>query len=320
MKHLFLFTLLSVLFTSCFESDERVSPFPGQITTITDSVQSYQSWFDLESESVVSVNPVNEWALAFETSPGGWRIIVNSGADWFIYNTKVNTFPSAVNMPERFNGLFDNQQLWPDSTATGDWRKHDNTYLLARYRNGSFIDHKSVRFADYSDTSYIFYYNDGIRTDSVNIHKDSENTFSYYSFDKRSQVYPEPGKEAYDLLFTSYYDTPTLFGQTIPYKVGGVLLNHFNTMAVLDTLHNYGEIDIEMISGLEFSSQRDIPGFNWKEVVVDIAGGGIAMYSVRENYNYVIRTAQGNYFKLRFLSYTLDGRTGHPRFEFVKLN
>jgi len=132
-------------------------------------------------------------------------------------------------------------------------------------------------------------------------------------------VYPEPDKAEYDLLFTSYYDRPTLFGQTIPYNVAGVLLNTWNTTGAIDSIRSFGEISMETIATLNFSQKRDIPGYNWKDVVVDITGGGSATYNVKTKYNYVIRTAQGNYFKLRFLSYTLDGRSGFPRFEFTSL-
>jgi len=318
MRYLAISALFPVLI-SCFGPDERVLPYPGEITTISDSLQTYQSWFDLETGAVTSVNPAEEWELAFESDPEGWRILVNSGAGWFISNTGFHDFPANVQMPSRLEGLYDPQQLWPDSTATGNWRAHTNTYLLARYDNGSFSAHKQIRFLGYSDSSYIFVFIEQEVTDTVFIIKDKDSNFSYYSFTAKSQVYPEPPKNQYDLLFTSYYELATLFGQTIPYKVGGVLLNSRNTEAAVDSIHRYEEITISSIPLLYLRGQRDIPGYNWKNVVVDISGGGSASYSVRINYNYVIRTAQGNYFKLRFLSYMLDGRSGYPRFEFAAL-
>jgi hypothetical protein len=170
-----------------------------------------------------------------------------------------------------------------------------------------------------SDTTYRFAFVEASVRDTVIIYKKDEVNFSYYSFKEHKQVEPEPEKTGYDLLFTSYYDLATLFGQTIPYQVGGTLLNIWQTSVAADTIHNYSDITYETISQLHFSRQRDIPGYRWKNVVVDITGGGSATYVVKTQYNYVIHTAQGNYFKMRFLSYTLDGRSGFPRFEFSRL-
>jgi len=315
----FLLPACFLLLISCFETDEQVIPYPGEITTIADSVQSVQSYFDLESAGTVKSNRVSEWQLGFESAAEGWRVIVNSGADWFIYNTGSEDFSVDVNMPARLEGLYDTQNLWPDSTATGNWTLHENIYLLALYENGSFSRPIKVKFLNYSDSNYTFYYEDEIMTDTVTLLKDPQTNFSYYSFSERIQVYPEPDNDEYDLLFTSYYDRPTLFGQTIPYKVAGILLNIWNTAGAIDSVHSFGAITIETAATLNFSRKRDFPGYNWKDVVVDITGGGTATYNVKTHYNYVIHTAQGNYFKLRFLSYTLDGRSGFPRFEFSRL-
>jgi len=317
MKYLLLF--FPFLFLSCFEPDERADPYPREITSILDSVQNWQSWFDFEKEVVTHVNPVTGWELAFESSSEGWRILVNSGADWFIHNTGNNDLADEAQMPAKLTGLYDIQSLWPDSTAIGNWTMHAHVYLLARYKNGSFTDHKKIRFLGYTTNSYIFYYEDEFRADTVLINKDQETNFSYFSFQQQIQVYPEPAKPDYDIVFTSYFDTPTLFGQTIPYKVAGVLINPWNTRGAIDSIRSFEEISLETIAGLNFTEKRDFPGFNWKDVVVDISGGGSATYNVKTHYNYIIHTSQNNYFKLRFLSYTLDGRTGFPRFEFSKI-
>lgn len=319
MKQLLSITASLLIIYSCFDKDERVLPYPGEITSISDSIQTNQSWFDLETGTVVSSNPSADWELAFESNPEGWRVLVNSGADWFIYNTGSEDFATTVGMPVQLEGLYDSQRFWPDSTATGNWTLHDNIYLLARYENGRFGKHKKVRFLSFNEDAYEFYYVDSVAADTVTILKDGESNFSYYSFENNSQVYPEPGKTDYDLVFTSYYDLATLFGQTIPYKVGGVLLNTWNTNAAIDSIRSFAEIGTETISLLNFTGKRDVPGFNWKDVIVDITGGGTATYNVKTNYNYVVRTAQGNYYKLRFLSYTLDGRSGFPRFEYSLL-
>ena len=129
----------------------------------------------------------------------------------------------------------------------------------------------------------------------------------------------EPDRSAYDMVFGSYYDMATNFGITMPYLVGGGLINVWQTTAALDSVTGYSEITTETIPALDLKPQRDIPGYNWKTVTVDVSGGGAATYDVKTHYHLLIRTAQGNYFKLRFISYSLDARSGYPQFEYQLL-
>jgi hypothetical protein len=327
MKTLLTAGMLLLIMQACFKEDERVLPYPGITSTIPDSVQAYESFFDFESGEVISSFPINEWQLGFECGKNGWRIITNSGAGWFIYNTRQRIIPSGMEMPVNLAALYDVMHLWPDSTAVGHWVNTDNepgaytnfVYMMGKYTNGRFADRKEIQFLELTDTSYTFYYHDEHVSDTVIIKKNDEFNFTYYSFDKQNQIQPEPEKSTFDLMFTSYYDLATLFGQTIPYRVGGALINVWQTQVALDSTFQFDDIDAATIPQLNFSSQRDIPGYRWKNVTVDITGGGTATYEVRTNYNYIFRTQEGNYFKLRFLSYTLDGRSGFPRFEYSGL-
>jgi hypothetical protein len=315
--------------TSCFEEDERVNPYPTEVTTITDSVQVYQSYFDFESGHVVRSNRSDAWQLGFECGMDGWHIIVNSGSSWFIYNTRQTQIDAVKNMPCSVNHLFDVQHAFPDSTAVGDWvittqngnEYTRNIYLLGRFYDGSFINIKQIEFHEVNDTSYRFFYTEHESgfTDSVTIIKADSVCFVYYSFDHRNQVNFEPDKSTYDLVFGPYFDIATLFGITIPYQVGGAFQNCWQTEAVLDSINRYDDIDFSILPAYNFVRQHDIPGYRWKAVSVDISAGGIATYAVKSHYNYVIHTAQDNYFKMKFLSYTLDGKSGFPQFEFSKL-
>jgi hypothetical protein len=321
--------VILIITVSCFKEDERVTPYPNKVTTISDSVQVYQSYFDFESGRVVKSERCDAWQLGFECSTGGWHITVNSGANWFIYNTGQTALDVVQNMPGSLDHLFDIQHAFPDSTAVSDWVIQvqnsnvysRNVYLLGKYLNGNFTNIKQLVFLEVNDTSYRFFYKEkesGI-TDSVSMMKTDSACFVYYSFYHRNQVNLEPDKSSYDLVFGPYYDMATLFGMTIPYQVGGVFQNTWQTEAVLDSTNSYAEIGVATLPNYNFVRKRDIPGYRWKGVTVDITGGGIATYAVKTHYNYVIHTAQDNYFKLRFLSYTLNGKSGFPQFEFRKL-
>jgi hypothetical protein len=311
---------------ACFEEDERVSPYPGIVSTIADSIQANTSYFDLESRQLVKSHRNDAWQLGFECGDGGWHIITNCGANWFIYNTRQPLPDAAISMPDRINGLYDIQHAFPDSTAVGDWIHPQeggdnyprNIYLLGRFADGIFTNIKEIAFLGVNDTTYTFFYKErdsGI-SDTVTLVKSDSVNFIYYSFDQSGQVSLEPDKHRYDLVFGSYYDLATLFGVTIPYQVGGVFQNIWQTEAVVDSVTGYAAIEPQMIPAFNFTSRRDVPGYEWKGVTVDVAGGGTASYAVKSNFSYIIHTAEGNYFKLRFLSYTLEGRSGFPQFEY----
>lgn len=328
LQYLFLLIFPALVFQSCFKDDERAVPWPGEIIAIPDSIQKYHFYFDLESGSILGKHAINEWQLGFESKSDGWHILTNSGNSWFIFNTGITTEP-IPGMPGKLKGLYDVHSAWPDSTAVGDWvsfenghaRYTQNIYLLGKYANGEFSDLRQIVFLEVSDTSYSFRYTNmlGGFTDTVTISKEPGVNFVYFDFHTNKQVDLEPDRSAYDIVFVSYYDMATNFGITMPYLVGGGLINVWQTTAALDSVTGYPEITLETITSLDLRPQRDIPGYNWKTVTVDVSGGGAATYAVKTHYNYLFRTAQGNYFKMRFLSYSFDGRSGYPRFEYELL-
>jgi hypothetical protein len=321
-------TWLLLIATGCFKEDKAVLPYPGEVITIIDSVQVYQSYFDFETGQVVKVNKCNAWQLGFECGPDGWHIITNSGAYWFAYNTGQGDFDAVTDIPASLDNMYDIQHSYPDSTAIGNWvsliepavNYTKNVYLLGKYLAGDFTSIKQIIFYAVNDTSYFFSFKEqgNVMADSVFILKSDSVNFVYFSFDSRQQVNIEPRKSAYDLVFGSYYDLATYFGVTIPYHVGGALLNTWGTEIVNDSITGFNEIGLTDIPSYHFTSRRDIPGYRWKTPTVDITGGGSATYNVKKNYCYIIHTAQDNYFKFRFLSYTLHGSSGFPQFE-VKL-
>jgi hypothetical protein len=322
------FIMVSVTWVSCFKEDERAVPYPGEIVTIPDSIQKVQFYFDLESGFIAERHPINIWQLGFESKSDGWHILTNSGDSWFMFNTEVTTEP-VPGMPGKLKGLYDVPHAWPDSTAVGDWVTFENDvahytrniYLLGKYTNGEFTDLRKIVFLEVSDTSYSFRYTNlsGGFTDTITISKEPGVNFVYFDFKKNKQVNLEPDKSDYDMVFVSYYDLATNFGITMPYLVGGGLINVWQTTATLDSVTGYAKITIETIPALDLRPQRDIPGYNWKTVTVDVSGGGAATYDVKTHYIYVIRSAQGNYFKLRFISYSFDARSGYPQFEYQLL-
>jgi len=329
MNRSLLFTIMTVLtLLSCFEEDERVGSYEGKVTLIADSVQLYQSFFDFETGRVVKSVSIDSWHLGFECGETGWHIVTNSGAGWFIFNTGQTLPDAAENMPESIDHLFDMPSLFPDSTAVGDWVSFEenakvyshNLYLLGYHTGDHFTGIKRIVFLEVNDSAYRFFYKEQIsgKTDTITVIKDESVNYVYYDFESNQQVTLEPDKSEWDLAFGPYYDLATLFGVTIPYLVGGSFLNEGQTEAVLDSVTSFQDIKISMVSDYQFMHQRDIPGYKWKGVTVDVTGGS-ASYAVKSHYNYIFHTSANNFYKLKFLSYTLDGRSGFPQFEFERL-
>ena len=329
MKALVFVILITPLFLiSCFEEDKRVAPYPGKISTIDKDIEIFQSYFDLEQDTVIKSDSSNLWQLGFECGSDGWHIITNSGDNWFLYNTGQNDINYTGKIPAGLYGLYDVPSEYPDSTAVGDWLSNPqdgftskkNVYLLGRLGGLDYTDIRKIVFLEVDSQQYSFYYkeeNNGY-SDTINIPKTDSSSFIYYSFTKKKVLNLEPDKTSWDIVFGPYFDLATLFNQTIPYLVRGVMLNTWQTTAVIDSVDDYYAISFETIANFELKPQRDAIGYRWKDVVVN-QGSGSSDYSINMKYNYLIRTSSGNYYKLRFLDYMLGSDSGYPQFEFVWL-
>jgi hypothetical protein len=322
-----IFACLMLLLISCFEKDEQVPPYPGRVVTIENNIEDFRSYFDFSSGQTVVSNATDLWQLGFESDSEGWHIVVNSGANWFIWNSHQQDTDALLNPPSN-TWPYDIQSAYPDSTSVGTWTVFENgsreytndIYILARYSGGEYIQQKRIRFIHLDSILYRFFYRDedGGFSDTITITKADSVHFVYYNFEERLQRNLEPSDTSYDIVFCSYYDLATRFGTTLPYLVRGVFLNLKQTSAVLDSVNTYNQIGYDLLSSYTFSSQRDLIGYKWKDVNVNVSAG-LAEYTIRDNYNYIIRTMNGRCYKMRFLSFSLNGTSGFPRFEFREL-
>lgn len=317
-----------ILLISCFEEDQRVAPYAGKISVIDKDIEVFQTYYDLEEDTVIKTDSAKIWQLGFECGTNGWHIITNSGDNWFLYNTRQTDIETDASIPPNVYGLYDVQSACPDSTAAGNWlispangqSSGKEIYLLGKQSGLTYSEIKKIVFLEMDSSGYKFYYRDeksGI-DDTVNIQKTDTANFVYYSFHKRKQLNSEPNKFSYDLVFGPYYDLATLFNQTIPYLVRGTLLNTWQTTVAIDSTDSYSSITYETLSGYDLKPQRDGIGYRWKDVTVEQSSGN-SVYNVRMNYVYLIHTAQGNYYKLRFVDYMLGSESGYPQFEFELL-
>jgi hypothetical protein len=89
--------------------------------------------------------------------------------------------------------------------------------------------------------------------------------------------------------------------------------------AAQDTVIDFSSIDLNLASTMAYTGAIDEIGYDWKDIVGDVSSGSVT-YIVKEGFNYVVRDADGFYYKLRFISfYNNDGDKGYPTFEYQRL-
>lgn len=323
--------ILFILFTlsACFEEDKMVLPYPGEVTTITHNISDYQSYFDFETNNVVKINHINEWDMAFGCSVNSWHVRVNSGYELFVLISELNNIDDPFQNTGNEEWKYDNPVGNPDSSAVGVWC--DTTvfpylskgliYILAKKDAEGNTNYIQFQMIAADSVSYTMKYRKSSesKVHHVEIQKSDSVNFTYFSFYNHTQKNLEPANDSYDIIFMPYYDL--VYGIVdfpLPYRVRGVILNNSRVEALMVTTVPYESITYQDIVPADFVCEQNLIGWDWKDVKIDFAGG-TATYNVLTNRVYLVKTFEGNYYKMRFLSYTLNGIYGYPRFEYELL-
>lgn len=319
---------------SCFEEDEAVPPYvpPEDVETvfISNSIYTHQVYFDFSSGNIVAENENPVWDLAFDCQDTAYHIWVNSA------NLLGAAYSGSTDMSMDFSGKGD--YIWksdksdgnPDSTAVGEWVSFEDgeavytneVILLGQYDGISYNIFKKVQFIHVDTLTYRFLVADPEQStaDTIELFKDELFNKTYFSIDNNEQIFPEPPKDDWDMLFTQYFTI--LFtdeGDPAPYYVRGVWINPMNVESALDTITPFLDIDATNAMDQEYSSAQDAIGHDWKSVEVDQATNS-AEYKVRPGYSYIVRDTDGHMYKFRFKSYfNLSGEKGYPSYEYTPL-
>lgn len=156
---------------------------------------------------------------------------------------------------------------------------------------------------------------DGTDVTSMDITKDSDLNFVYFSFED-GIVNVEPGKAAWDIAWTAGTSSTNFGGGPIPYFYQDLVYhNIYGGSAAAEVLEEdiaYETFTEQHAETLTFSTaDRLTIGSNWR------AGGGPGSApALKEDRYYVVKDAEGNIYKVRFLSLTKDGERGRPSLEF----
>lgn len=335
MSRLYIILLIPFLFTSCFKEDERITPYDrgNKVTETVEMTQTYkyQVYYSLEDSLVIASNSKQTYDLIFESHEDGYHILLNTANFMMAARTAKHSF-DAVSNAANLDMTFDPSDGNRSEAALKDWIQVLETdtvysgelYVIDRGFDdlGNMLGYRKLIIDSLKGDTYYFRYAllNGNEIHSASVTKDPQTNYAYYSFESHEQVFPEPNRESYDLLFTQY--TTLLFtniGEPYPYLVTGVLLNRHETLAVQDSLKPFDELSMENALALEFTNRQDAIGYDWKDVEGDVSNG-MVYYDVHPEFTYFIRNQHGYYFKLRFIGfYNHAGEKGYPTFEFQRL-
>lgn len=324
-------------FSSCMkdlQDDEKMGTIPipeGVKIGSAELGPTYlnQVFYSLSANKTVKSHTLYDYDLAFESTPGGWHILLNTSRFMHAGNSGTTDF-SAVTSQSGLDMKFDNSNGSLDSTAIGNWTKISATdtaslgqvYVidLGLDEVANPLGYKKIVFDSLAQGKYYcrFANLDGTEEFTFAIPKMPDVNFIGFTFASGGAVVDfEPASNTFDLFIGQY--TTLLYSGTepYPYLVRGVLLNRLSTQAFLyPGEKSFEDIEFADISGIEFSPDLDAIGHEWKYYNLEEG-----FYSVKPEMVFIIKNQNDFYYKLHFIGYyNGEGQTGYPKFEFKKLN
>ncbi|MBE2247216.1 MAG: HmuY family protein [Candidatus Competibacteraceae bacterium] len=326
--HIIVVFTFSIIHTACFQEDEPLQPYvspPGITTNVASMGPLYdkQLFYDLETDSFISVVHRESWDIAFSSASNQHAIFINSSKLMKVAHTGSTDY-SQTYSTSGLEWQYDHSSGWPDSTAIGSWgspndqniMSHQFVYLIDRgfSTSGSNIGIKKLQILSLNNQTYTIRFAnlDGSQEQTIQISKDPAYNFVFLSFDQ-GQVQVEPPKHSWDLVFTQY--TTRVLQQSTGivenYSVNGVLLNPYQVEACRSFDKPYSQLMYSDIGQYTFTQQRDIIGYDWKTFDFNLSA-----YTIEPNNSYMIKEVEGFYYKFRFISFTNEqGIKGYPKFE-----
>jgi len=328
------FLMMSLFCQSCFKGDERIPPqVPGEETNVKleNTIYENQIYFDFSTGDVKSVIPNDQWVMAFDASPEGWQVNINSANLYAVAPTGKVDFTEVTPLTSASLYYFDAIDGNPDSCAFNEWLNRENIpwtptgeiFLIGQYDGIRYNPKWMVRIDDYNETTFTFTFSGmSAEPETHTIAKDDVYNFVYVNLsgDSLKTVMAEPPKTDWDLLFSQYGTILyTDEGVPTPYYVRGILLNPYHVEAALSDSVPFDSIFYDQAVNFDYSQKRNKIGYDWKDVRIDFEAN-TAVYYVKKDSTWLIRDTEGLYYKLRFLNYyNPSGEVGYPEFEYLEL-
>ena len=304
------------VFTAC-EKDEIPVAKLDRGNTITQSVNestyTNQLYFDLETNSFVKSIEKLDWDIAFGCGEHHELILSNTSKSVSVAKIANSNFEDITSI-DGLEFVFESSTGHPDSTAFDNWNYTD-VYIIDFGYNDAGIPqgHGKLKLISNSESEVSFEYGllDDITPKNIILTKDDDYNAIFFSIKNQSIVEVEPPKADWDLCFTQYIYYFHTF--ETHYLVSGVLLNRSGVMAYHHESKDYTNLSFNDLDPNDFTANLDAVGYDWK-----VFSGGT--YTTFSDYNYMIQSTEGFYFKLHFIDFYNDqGEKGFAKFEFQKI-
>lgn len=347
------------LTVGCLKEDDdiiEIAPIQGVVFApeVGGAAQPNQVWVNL-SDNTQKLNHRTEWDLGFY-SGDEFRVILNNSilmAAAQINSDNIDAVNSSnftglisiidptAGFPEDYiddvTGNYLNDGTVIEAISTND--ADNKVYLLklgydvyqnndipnnSTYVAGDFRGYLKIRILRHGSDAYKLQYaelNDTTHQEVI-ITKNPDYLFTFFSFETEEEVIIQPKKNEWDLCFTVWNNVIPGHGTyiyadfVVTNMMAGVgAYQIITTSNTLDEDFNQFKIEDVDFSLFDYSDQRVI-GSNWRETV----SGTSSTPVVSGDRFYVIKDAEGQLFKLRFLSMlSQNSERGHPVFEYVQL-
>jgi hypothetical protein len=310
-----------LLLTSCFKEDVKIEPhLPGDVNTVQIQIgypYLNQVYYNCEQNKIVSTNSRYDWDLAFESSPSGYHIKLNTAKGMLSSNQGDIDFINVISA-SGLDWQWDNSNGDLSETAIGEWTPQ-TTYVLNLQSDeaGNSLGYKKIKFESVTDSTYTFSYAnlDGSNFTIFELEKNNAVNFVHFSFVNGGVAKNiEPPKADWDLCFTNYQNF--FSNLPLPFVITGVLSNRYSGIRIAeDTLSQFAIIELKDTINYDFTQFQDEIGYDWK-----IRNSADNSFTIDDRKSYILKNQNGLYFKIRFIDfYNSTGSKGYPTFEIQKM-
>ena len=320
IKYYFFLLFIGLLSWSCDPGEDPVDPLKPGDMELTEIAQGTdledQVWFSLVNGEVTTSNNKFIWDLEFSSVDDGGYISLNGSKYMLVAHTNSTDFDATYSSSDYTFGA-DHMSGLPDSLQIGDPASQLNQVILidlGRETDGSDIGMVKFQITSASDGSVAFQWemDNETKTSTVTL---EQSEVVRYSFNTDEMITVFPASEDWELCFTQYTERFYEYDPVIDYLVNGVFINSNRVEAAYINDLEFDSISLSMVDDFEYSSKRDVIGYNWKAYNLDES-----VYTVYPKMIYVIKTSDGLYFKLHFIDYYNDqGERGFPLMEWQRL-
>lgn len=178
------------------------------------------------------------------------------------------------------------------------WKK----IRVIRNANGYTLQHADINATTFSE---------------VQIAKSTEYEFQYVSF-ATGALTVEPMSTRWDIAWSGFASSTNFGSGPVPYYYQDMILQNrenVQTVQVLKSTKTYEAFGTSDIASLDFGTQSQIKiGSNWRS-----GGGPGGGPTLRTDRFYVVKDAEGNFYKVMFTALTTDGERGRPAIQYALL-